>query len=114
MSKYHKKQEELKKIESNNEDDYANSAWANPNNLKSYLVTGGKGVGFKNMKWNDEVNLINTMTSLGSTLNISFLRLLVVHFLELFSQCDLFLQNQLRLFILDYAIVTETTRVLFL
>lgn len=50
MSKYHKKQEELKKIESNNEDDFANSSWANPNNLKSYLVTGGKGVGFKNMK----------------------------------------------------------------
>ena len=50
MSKYHKKQEELKKIESNNEDDYANSSWANPNNLKSHLVTGGKGVGFKNLK----------------------------------------------------------------
>ena len=50
MSKYHKKQEELKKIESNNEDDYANSSWANPNKLKSHLVTGGKGVGFKNLK----------------------------------------------------------------
>lgn len=50
MSMYHKKQEELKKIESNNEDDFANSSWANPNNLKNYLVTGGKGVGFKNMK----------------------------------------------------------------
>jgi hypothetical protein len=50
MGMYHKKQEEWKKIESSNEDDFANSAWANPNNLKSYLVTGGKGVGFKNMK----------------------------------------------------------------
>ena len=50
MSMYHKKQEELKKIESNNEDDYSNSSWANPNNLKSNLVTGGKGVGFKNLK----------------------------------------------------------------
>ncbi len=50
MSMYHKKQEELKKIESNNEDDYSNSSWANPNNLKNYLVTGGKGVGFKNIK----------------------------------------------------------------
>ena len=50
MAMYHKKQEELKKIESNNEDDYSNSAWANPNNLKSHLVTGGKGVGFKNLK----------------------------------------------------------------
>lgn len=50
MSMYHKKQEELKKIESNNEEDFANSSWANPNNLKNYLVTGGKGVGFRNMK----------------------------------------------------------------
>jgi hypothetical protein len=50
MSMYYKKQEELKKLETNNEDDFANSSWANPNNLKSYLVTGGKGVGFKNMK----------------------------------------------------------------
>jgi hypothetical protein len=47
---YHKKQEDLKKIETHNEDDFSNSSWANPNNLKSYLVTGGKGVGFKNMK----------------------------------------------------------------
>ena len=50
MGMYHKKQEELKKIESNNEDDFANSSWANPNNLKNYLVTGGKGVGFRNIK----------------------------------------------------------------
>lgn len=47
---YHKKQEELKKAESNNQDDFANSSWANPNNLKNYLVTGGKGVGFRNIK----------------------------------------------------------------
>ncbi len=50
MSMYHKKQEELKKIESNNEDDFSNSSWATPNNLKNHLVTGGKGVGFKNLK----------------------------------------------------------------
>ena len=50
MSMYHKKQEELKKIESNNEDDYANSSWANPNNLKNYLVNGTQGVKFK-PKW---------------------------------------------------------------
>ena len=47
MGMYHKKQEELKKIESNNEEDYSNSVWANPNNLKSYLVTGGKDVKFR-------------------------------------------------------------------
>jgi hypothetical protein len=50
MAKFHRKQEELKKIESHNEDDFANSSWANPNNLKNNLVTGGKGIGFKNMK----------------------------------------------------------------
>jgi hypothetical protein len=50
MGMYHKKQEELKKIESHNEEDFANSSWANPNNLKNYLVTGGKGVGFRNIK----------------------------------------------------------------
>ncbi len=44
---YHKKQEELKKIETNNEEDFANSSWANPNNLKNYLVTGGKDFKFK-------------------------------------------------------------------
>jgi hypothetical protein len=47
MGMYHKKQEELKKLDSNNEEDYANSVWANPNNLKSYLVTGGKDLKFK-------------------------------------------------------------------
>lgn len=50
MSMYHKKQEEMKKIESNNEDDFANSTWANPNNLKSYIVNGNKGVTFKGLK----------------------------------------------------------------
>ena len=47
MSMYHKKQEELKKIESNNEEDFKHSTWANPNNLKSYLVGGGQGVKWK-------------------------------------------------------------------
>ena len=44
---YHKKQEELKKIESNNEDDFANSSWANPNNLKKNLVGGGRDIQWK-------------------------------------------------------------------
>lgn len=44
---YYKKQEELKKIESNNEDDFANSTWANPNNLKSHLVNGGGDIKWK-------------------------------------------------------------------
>ena len=47
MSHYHKKQEEMKKIESNNEDDFANSSWANPNNLKNHLIGGGKQVSWK-------------------------------------------------------------------
>ena len=47
MAKYHKKQEQLKKIESNNEEDFKNSSWANPNNLKNYLVGGGKQVSWK-------------------------------------------------------------------
>lgn len=50
MAMYHKQQEELKKIATNNEDDFANSTWANPNNLKNYLVTGGQQVKFKGAK----------------------------------------------------------------
>lgn len=50
MSMYHKKQEEFKKIESTNEDDFSNSQWANPNNLKSYLVNGGSDVKWKSAK----------------------------------------------------------------
>lgn len=49
MAMYHKKQEELKKIESNNEDDYAHSSWANPNNLKNNLIGGGRDIRWKGM-----------------------------------------------------------------
>ena len=34
----------MKKLEVNNEDDYLNSPWANPNNLKSHLIDGGRGI----------------------------------------------------------------------
>lgn len=51
MSMYHKKQEEWKKIESNNEEDFAHSSWANPNNLKNYLATGGQQVQWKPKWW---------------------------------------------------------------
>lgn len=50
MGMYHKKQEDMKKIDSTNEDDFSHSSWANPNNLKNQLVTGGKGVSFKTLK----------------------------------------------------------------
>lgn len=35
LSYYHKKQEEVKKLEEDGEDDYMNSAWANPKSLKA-------------------------------------------------------------------------------
>lgn len=47
MAFYYKKQEEQKKLEEDNEDDYMNSAWANPNYLKNHLVNGGKDVVYK-------------------------------------------------------------------
>lgn len=47
MARWHRKQEEMKKLETNNEDDYMNSEWANPKNLKNYLVTGGKDIQWK-------------------------------------------------------------------
>ena len=47
MAFYYKKQEESKKLEEDNEDDYMNSAWANPKYLKNQLVNGGKNVMFK-------------------------------------------------------------------
>lgn len=45
---YHKKQEEMKKLEEDNEDDYLNSVWANNQNLKNQLVNGGKDIKWKN------------------------------------------------------------------
>ncbi len=47
LAYYYKKQEEQKKLESEIEENYTNSSWANPDNLKNNLVTGGKGVNFK-------------------------------------------------------------------
>lgn len=47
MAHFYKKQQELKSLENNNEDDYLNSPWANPNNLKSYLINGGSGIQWK-------------------------------------------------------------------
>lgn len=47
LAYYYKKQEEQKKLETEIEENYSNSAWANPDNLKNQLVTGGKGVNFK-------------------------------------------------------------------
>jgi len=35
LSYYHKKTEEAKKLDEDNEDDYMNSAWANPKSLKA-------------------------------------------------------------------------------
>ena len=37
LSFYHRKQEEAKTLEQENEDDYMNSAWANPKALKAQL-----------------------------------------------------------------------------
>ena len=37
LSYYHKKQEESKQLEADNEDEYMNSAWANPKQLKAQL-----------------------------------------------------------------------------
>lgn len=45
MAYYYRKQEQLKKLEENDEDDYLNSSWANPKALKSHFT----GVG--NVKW---------------------------------------------------------------
>lgn len=47
LSFYHKKQEEMKKLEEDNEDDYLNSAWANPQNLKHQLLNGGADVRYR-------------------------------------------------------------------
>lgn len=47
MAFYHKRQEQLKSLEANdNEDDYHNSAWANSNNLKKYF-SGVGNIRFK-------------------------------------------------------------------
>ena len=45
MAYYHKRQEEMKQLEQNNEDDYQNSRWADNGALKSHFsgVGGGRG-----------------------------------------------------------------------
>jgi len=45
MSHYFKKQEEQKKLQENSEDDYLNSAWANPKGLKNHFT------GLGNVSW---------------------------------------------------------------
>ena len=47
MSYYHKKQEEQKKLVQDDEDDYTNSAWANPNSLKSHFSGVGGSIRFR-------------------------------------------------------------------
>ena len=46
LAYYHKRQEEMKALEANDEDDYANSAWADSKSLKNHFsgVGGGRGV----------------------------------------------------------------------
>lgn len=46
LAYYYKKQEEHKKLETNHEDDYLDSEWANPKNLKNQLLNN-KGVNWK-------------------------------------------------------------------
>ena len=52
MAYYHKKQEEMKALATNSEDDYTNSAWANSKALKNHFsgvgnvsVAGARGAG---------------------------------------------------------------------
>lgn len=47
MQIYFKKQQEIKDLENNNEDDYLNSQWADPSNLKKSLYTGNKDINWK-------------------------------------------------------------------
>jgi hypothetical protein len=45
MAYYHRRQEELAALEANQEDDYANSAWANSGALKAHFSGAGNGGG---------------------------------------------------------------------
>lgn len=47
MAYYYKKQEQQKSLENNDEDDYLNSEWANPNNMKTQMITGGRDIRLK-------------------------------------------------------------------
>lgn len=44
---YHKKQEEMKKLEDDNDDSYLNAPWADPKGLKNQLIGAGKGINWK-------------------------------------------------------------------
>jgi len=47
MSFYHKKQEEMKKLEENEDDNYVHSSWASSSSLKASLSGTGGGVKFR-------------------------------------------------------------------
>ena len=47
MALYYKKQEEQKKLESEPDENYSQSVWANPGALKGSLVNGGRDIHFK-------------------------------------------------------------------
>ena len=51
LAYYHKRQEEMKHLEQNDEDDYTNSAWANSRALKNHFsgVGGGRGVSYRGL-----------------------------------------------------------------
>jgi hypothetical protein len=47
LSQYYKKQEEMKKLEEDNDDHYLSAPWADPKGLKNQLLNGGKNIGWK-------------------------------------------------------------------
>ena len=47
LAYYYKKQEEQKKLETETDDNFTNSSWANPDQLKKSMITGGKDISFK-------------------------------------------------------------------
>ncbi len=47
MSYYYKKQEEQKKLEENQDDDHLDRQWADGNQLRNQLITGGRPLRFK-------------------------------------------------------------------
>merc|ERR1712124_66979 len=47
MAHYFKKQEEMKKLATNDEDSYTNMEWADSKALKKSLIGGSGGIGFR-------------------------------------------------------------------
>lgn len=47
MAFYHKKQEEMKKLEDDNDDSYLSAPWADPKGLKNQLIGAGRGINWK-------------------------------------------------------------------